>query len=111
MKPVRPLDLNTVIDIKKKCSKISKRLEVQRNLMMDRRLSNISDDASRTETGYKIEGHLQEQDIINKLKLQHNNILCDGIFSKGLLSGEGSMISNFDNVKSAEWNNLRDLND
>jgi hypothetical protein len=45
------------------------------------------------------------------LKLQHNNILCDGIFSKGLLSGEVSMISNFDNVKSAEWNNLRDLND
>lgn len=60
VKPVRPLDLNAVIDIKKKCSKISKRLEVQRNLMMDRRLSNMSDDVSRTETGYKIEGNLQE---------------------------------------------------
>lgn len=81
--------------------------------MAQRVQSTIASDASKTETGFVIEGHLQEGEVVSRLQLPllNNNILCDGIFSKELLSGEVSMISNFDNVKSAEWNNLKDLND
>ena len=59
MKQVKPLDLSAVVDLKKKCSNITKRLEAQRNFMIERKQVSIqSDDGSKTETGFKIEGNL-----------------------------------------------------
>lgn len=62
-------------------------------------------------TAPKIEGHCKALDPSRNSQLHKNVAPGEGGLGKALISGEVSMISNNDNVKSTEWNNLKDLND